>query len=346
MSRLQAEWFDGQRAEARPVQLWLHGERLHLQADDGAQRDYARRQVVWPERTRHGLRQLLLPDGGVLQLPDARAWDDWAAQVGLRQPLAARWAFNWPLVLGALLLLLLTLFAAWRWGIPWGARQAADWVPARLEQRLGEQVMRDLGGRGWIRDSQLPAADQRRVRDAVAGMVAAAYPDGAPVYRLNLRQGPKWLGPNAFALPGGDIVLTDSLVELLREGDQPATPALLGVVAHERGHVRERHGLRLVFEAGALSALAGWWIGDYSSVMAAAPALMLQAGYSRGHERAADAEALRVMRAAGLDPRAMVRFFQRLKEIMPERDGNSPTFGLATHPADAERMRFFEEGAR
>jgi Zn-dependent protease with chaperone function len=343
---IDAHWFDGRQAEARPVRLQFQQGQLRLQASDGTQRQYPRRQVVWPERTRHGQRQLLLPDGGVLQLYDAAAWDRWAAAAGLQQPLAARWALYWPLVLGALVLLLATVFAAWRWGIPWGARTAAGWVPASLEQRLGRELMDDLGERGWIQPSQLPERDQQRILAAAARMVAAAYPEGAPRHQLHLRQGPKWLGPNAFALPGGDIVVTDALVQLLRDGDEPVSGVLLGVIAHELGHVREQHGLRLVFEAGAVSVLMGWWIGDFSSLMAAAPALMMQAGYSRGHERAADAEALRVMRAAGIDPREMVRFFTRLKEELPKRDGDTPMFGLATHPTDSERVLFFGQGGR
>lgn len=338
-----ATWFDGRRAEAQPVQLWLDGDALLLEAADGARHRYARQRVVWPERTRHGQRQLLLPDGSVVQLVDASAWDQWAGEAGLSQPLAARWALNWPLVGAAAALLLVLGFSAWRWGIPWGARQAVDWVPASLEQSLGAQVMKDIERRGWAKPSELPAAEQQRIAEAAAAMVRAAYPSGAPEYRLHVRKAPKWLGPNAFALPGGDIVVTDALVQLLRDKGEAANAALLGVVAHELGHVRERHGLRIVFEAGATSVLLGWWIGDYSSLLAAAPALLVQADYSRGHERAADAEALRVMRAAGIDPRAMVRFFALLKKKMPERDGDAPAFGLSTHPADSERVRFFEQ---
>jgi len=51
-------------------------------------------------------------------------------------------------------------------------------------------------------------------------------------------------------------------------------------------------------------------------------------------------------RAAGIDPREMLRFFGALKKAMPERDGDSAAFGLASHPADSERIRLFETGTR
>jgi Zn-dependent protease with chaperone function len=345
--RLHAHWFDGHSARARPCELdWQQGELL-LRVPDAAPRRYAPSRVVWPERTRHGLRQLLLPDGGVVALPDARAWDDWAEAAGVAQPLAARWAMNWRAVVLALGLLVAAAGLAGRWGIPAGARTLSAYVPARVQAELGERVLRDLERRGWLKPSAQSGEAQQRIVAAVAAMALKAYDgDSLPAYRLNFRAAPKWMGPNAFALPGGDIVVTDALVDLLPEQDSGVHPALLGVLAHEIGHVQQRHGLRLVFEAGALSVLMGWWIGDYSAVLAGAPVLAMQAGYSRDHERAADAEALRLMQAAGIDPRAMSVFFDALQKAVPERDGENAAFGLSTHPVDSERRRFFEPPAR
>lgn len=51
------------------------------------------------------------------------------------------------------------------------------------------------------------------------------------------------------------------------------------------------------------------------------------------------------MRASGIDPRSMVRFFEALKKAMPERHGNATVFGLASHPADSERIRLFQGNA-
>lgn len=345
---LKARYFDGRSARALPCTLQWDTGTLVLSLDDGSgppQRHAAAR-VVWPERTRHGQRQLLLEDGGVVSLDDAATWDRWAAEAGVAQPLAARWALHWRGVLLALLLLAGGVGAAWRWGIPWGAAQVVQWVPQSTQERIGQQVRADLQQRGWLLPSELSAAARQRIEDEVAGMVARAFghsgQPAAPAYRLHIHQGPKWLGPNAFALPGGDIVITDALVKLLQSEGERVHPALLGVVAHELGHVRQRHGLRLLIEAGAVGAVLSWWIGDYSALLAGAPTLAVQAAYSRRHEFDADTDALRVMRAAGLDPREMHFFFLALKQALPERDGDDPFFGLATHPTDSERMRRFE----
>ncbi len=344
---LQAIWFDGVSARPQACELdWLESN-LVLTIKNEEPRRYAGAQLRWPEQTRHGRRQMNLPDGGVVSVDDARAWDAWAQALGVRQPLAVRWALSWRGVALALLLLMATLFTAWRWGIPWGAEQAAQWVPERIQTQLGELVLADMRKRGWLNPSQLKPEQQERIAAEVVRMVRKAYPEGTtPAFRLQFFQAPKWLGPNAFALPGGGVIVTDELVTLLNRDDTKVSPALLGVLAHELGHVRERHGLRLVFEVGAVSVLMAWWVGDFSALLAGAPALAAQAHYARGHERAADVEAMRVMQAADIDPRAMVEFFDAVKKAVPQRDGEATYFGLATHPIDSERIRFFKGETR
>lgn len=345
---LSATWFDGRSPQAQDVELqWTGSELLLHHRASGATRRYVGREVQWPERTRHGQRQVLLPDGSVLSLPDAAAWDEWSTQLGLSPSLAVRWALSWRASLAALGLLLVVMASAWTWGIPWGAQRVADWMPASWEARLGESVMTEMRDQGWLKDSQVPEAQRQRIDAAVHRLLASVPADwNLPPVRVQVLRAPDWLGPNAFALPGGQIVVTDALVALLDSGQGPVDEALLGVIAHEIGHVRGRHGLRMLTESAAAGALMAWWIGDYSTLLAGAPTALMHAQYSRDHEREADALGLELMHAAGLDPRAMVRFFAALKKAAPKRDGDDPWFGLSTHPADSERVRFFEEGAR
>ena len=78
------------------------------------------------------------------------------------------------------------------------------------------------------------------------------------------------VGANAFALPGGDIVVTDALVKLVGEGD-----GLTGVLAHEAGHVEYRHGLRQVIQSSAIGATAALLFGDVSTILSGVPAALL-----------------------------------------------------------------------
>ena len=155
------------------------------------------------------------------------------------------------------------------------------------------------------------------------------------------------MGPNAFALPGGTIVVTDELVELL-DGHEDA---VLGVMAHELGHVEARHGMRLFVQTSVLGVLAGWLLGDFSGVVAAAPVMLGQAAYSRDAEREADATSVRVLKASNISPLVMVTFFEKLAARPAAEPASEATprwmgLAIASHPDDIERIQFFRDAAQ
>ena len=70
------------------------------------------------------------------------------------------------------------------------------------------------------------------------------------------------LGPNALALPGGPIIITDDLVELLKDDD-----LILSVIAHELAHIKERHSLQQIVEIAGLSSIAWMIFGLDESIL-------------------------------------------------------------------------------
>ena len=333
--RLEVDWFDGQRARPRPVQIWLSEGHLHLQGEN-LRREFRRQAVRWAERTRHGPRQSELPDGSLLSCVDGTRWDAWARASGLQQPLAARLAQHWGAVLGLLLVIALSLFGTWRWGLPLAAREVASWVPPAVEQQLGAQLLAWLES-GVLQPSALPVAQQLAWQQRLQALLQAAGERDAAPWRLEFRAAPPSLGPNAFALPGGTIVVTDELVQLLHDSPD----ALLGVLAHELGHLRHRHGLRLLIQGTAAAAVGGLLLGDYSGLLAAAQALLAERSYARDFERQADSEARRLLLAAGRVPSAMLLFFDRMQQYRRQHPQARAPLALASHPDDAERRAFF-----
>lgn len=342
--------FDGRSARARPVVLRIEGDALLAEpastapepTPDGAPAGPWRwplRSVRWPERTRHGQRIIELADGARLQCAQVQAFDAWAAAHGRRDSAVVRLQQSWRGVALALLLTLVVLAGAWRWGVPAAAQALLVAVPPSVDAAVGERALQSVQD-AWFKPSTVPAARQAELRQAFAAALAQAHPGGVPLrWQLEFRAGAKALGPNAMALPGGTIIVTDALVELL--ADRP--DALLGVLAHEWGHVRHRHGMHGLMRATLVGALASLLVGDFSSLLAAAPVLLVQQSYSRDFEREADAESVRVLRAAGHSPAAMVEFFRRVRAA---GDRTSVPVALASHPDDDERVRTFEEAAR
>jgi Zn-dependent protease with chaperone function len=337
MARIAAQWFDGRSARAQPVEVWLDDAGLHF-GDQLA----PRAGLTWPERQRHGQRQILLPGGGVLVFTDGPAFDAWALASGRHEAAVVGWQQSWCLTLMALVLLLAVLAVGWRWGLPWAVDHVVALTPVQTERVLGSHVLESLD-QALLKPSQLKRAQQQRIEARFAAAIDAALDAGAmpaiQSYTLHFRDGGKALGPNAFALPGGDIVVTDALVELLAD-----TPdGISGVLAHELGHVQRRHALRHTLRASAVGVVAGFIVGDFSSLLAGAPALLASQAYSRDFEREADAYARTLLRGAGLDAAVMVVFFERVARRADATQGDAISIAISSHPADAERIRFFQE---
>lgn len=334
--RLAADWFDGRSARARPVEVWVEGAALRY-----GEHSAPLSGLTWPERQRHGQRQILLPGGGLLSFADAAAFDTWAQASGRGDSIVVRWQQSWRLALLSLGLLVAGLAAAYVWGLPWAVDRAVDALPASAERALGEHLLGGLDG-DWLKPSRLSAEKQQAWRQRWTAAIARARAE-VPVperFEIHFRDGGKALGPNAFALPGGDIVITDQLLELL--ADEP--DAVMTVLAHELGHVRHRHGLRLMLRAGAVSVVASVIVGDFSTLLAAAPAVLAGNAYSRDNEREADRYGRTLARAGGADTSRMAVFFKRLAEQHKGTVDNNPVaIAIATHPADEERVRFFSE---
>ena len=310
---LPARWFDGRSARARPAELRLlpapDGPGLHLRALDGAGETLrlAHRQVGWPERwsaTRPPSRVLLdLGAHGSLQIDDVPAWQAAVARAGHRPSLAERMQTRWPVLLGVLLLVAVGLGAFHRWGTPWLAAQLTRQVPLGWEQRLSGQALARLDER-LLKPSRLAPARQVELRagfDRLAGQIdprLRRYRGYAPPFELQFRAG---MPANAFALPGGTIVLTDDMVEqAARLPAGAGDTALLGVLAHEMGHVLHRHGTRMVVEQGVLQVGLGLALGDVSTLLSSGASLLTGLAYQRGHERESDCFAIALMRQAGL----------------------------------------------
>lgn len=339
-------YFDGLSAAARRADIHLDGGTLCI-SEAGVERRVAARDVIWPERVRHGGRVAHIPGGGSLQAEDVAAWDAWALRSGLVESPVVRLQQSWRWTLASAVVVCAMLAGLWLRGVPWVAGVIVAVVPTRVDASLGDAALRAIDEH-LMRPSKLPPAEQARLRLVFESAVRRLPATEVPPHRILFRH--SRIGPNAFALPGGTLVVTDELVALV-EGDEAI---LTGVLGHELGHVRHRHGMRTVVQSAAIGLVGSLVLGDFSTVLAAVPVLLAQASYSRDLEREADLEAVRVLRAAGLSPAVMARFFEKVAEWRRGRAGDparrqdaesSLGIAIASHPADAERIRFFRQAA-
>ncbi len=238
-----------------------------------------------------------------------------------------RWLIVFPIVL------LLGLVAGYVYGIPLLAGVVAARMPAVVTETLGTQTLAALD-REVFTPSAIPLDRQHAITAAFRRL---QVPGGSTVlYRLEFRKSDA-IGANAMALPSGIIVVTDGLVQLARDDFE-----LLGVLAHEAGHVEGQHGLRGILQNSFLGLIVASIVGDVSSIAAAAPAALLEANYSRELEREADAFAIAVLKANGIPLRHFANILRRLEAASGESGTPSALRYLSTHPATDDRIRQLE----
>ncbi|GAB4090172.1 M48 family metallopeptidase [Hydrogenophaga soli] len=351
--RVLAEYFDGQQARGHLVLLEWTDDALCLRLPSpphAVLRRIPHAQVQWSEPVRHGVPQAHVAGGGSLRALEAAPWHAWLAQ---HRPHPVSWVVraqqSWRGVAVALVLLLAVAAGLWRWGIPLATQAVVPLVPVALEQRLGDEALAWLD-RDLMRPSKLSGAHRRGIEQSFAALLKDRP---HPAYVLHFRS--SRIGPNAFALPGGAVVLTDEMVDMMGVDED----VVLGVLAHELGHLHHRHGTQQLVQGTLLAAITTLVLGDVSSWLVSVPVMLGQAGYSREAEREADAYAARTLAAGGISPAVMERLFDALaaRQQATAPKANTPSqqeamdvahtlgIAIASHPDDDERRRFFREAA-
>jgi Zn-dependent protease with chaperone function len=134
-------------------------------------------------------------------------------------------------------------------------------------------------------------------------------------------------------MPDGTIIVMDDLVTLIDDDRQT-----LAVFAHELGHAHGRHGLQLLLRSSAVGAFWTFYVGDISALIAAAPAVLMEARYSQEFEREADDYGAAVLLKNGMSPALLADALEKLTKSRP--GGSKPSSGyLSSHPSTQERLR-------
>lgn len=230
---------------------------------------------------------------------------------------------------------LVVSLALLKYGVPVAAKYAAMATPESLEKDLGKQTLDVLDHEklGYFETSKLTQEKKIRIQDALVAMCKKTQT--CPAYDLNFRSS-KTIGANAFALPGGYMVITDELVALADNDDE-----ITAVLAHELGHVKLRHALRQTLQ-GTISGLIIVAItGDISSIAAGLPTLMVNMSYTRELETEADKFALQSLNAACIQAKSFSTILSKLTQSHGE--GMTLPEIISSHPDTKSRLIPFEK---
>ncbi|ALA60395.1 M48 family metallopeptidase [Nitrospira moscoviensis] len=326
-----ASYYDGRSSARHPVTVTLSGSGLTIQREDGTPLSW-RYDDVRQTQGEHAGEPIRLECGAPLQ--EALVIDDASFAPALRSFVEHRYRhFRFPLSvrrriaqIGAAFMASIAAVAALvLWGIPALADLVTPWVPVSWEVSVGQAALGQM-----VPDNQRCTNERLRKRLDLL-MVRLVDPSKTP-YEFHLTVVDSQLF-NAYALPGGNIVIFRPLLQATKTPEE-----LAGVLAHEAQHVLLRHTTKSLLRDLSLAAMIGAAFGDVSGI----GALAVQAAgtlsvlhYSRDMEEQADREGMRLLQKAHFNPAGMIRFFETLKG----RHGHIDVPGyLSTHPQTEERI--------
>ncbi len=218
--------------------------------------------------------------------------------------------------------------------VPLSSEYLAQNMPAAWERRIGEDVktaiIADFARAAGRRPEDLLCEGQVG-SEALATLVGRIEPHARSDFPLDVVV-LDLDAVNAFAMPGGNIILFKGLLNFARSGDEVA-----GVVAHEAAHVEYHHPSRKIFESGSTNVLLSLLFGDFGGrdLALAVGNLLLSAGYSREMEWEADHAAVRMLGDAQIPSEPLAGFLDRVQRA--SGPSNEDFEWMMTHPSSRRR---------
>jgi Zn-dependent protease with chaperone function len=327
-----ARFYDGRSALSHAAEVTLEGEALHIRTDG--------HEVVWRLKD-------LVPDveADQVRVSNRRERDarlvlpvgEWGPLVGDRlagQAQVRRRREVW--LIGGLTTVAVGVILFVFVGVPILSGPAARATPVDMELRMGANF-----------DSQVGAVfptcsneEGQRVLNALGDRIAAGAETPFDI-RVRAVEAPM---VNAFALPGGAVLVTDDLIAEAGSPDE-----LAAVISHEVGHVEMRHVMQAVWRNLGIGMMLDLVVGGGTGAGQQAVILAGQASdltYSREAELAADARGQALLHDAGLSSLGMAPFFERIAKAEGAGRLSQAVEFMNSHPDSRRRSRVARDAAR
>ncbi|MBL7743078.1 MAG: M48 family metallopeptidase [Chitinophagaceae bacterium] len=213
--------------------------------------------------------------------------------------------------------------------VPWLSEQLASTVSVKTEQQFGEAVYTGM---------QLSAQEDTQASALVNEFFQQMHVRTSYDVRISVVRGDV---VNAFALPGGRIVVYSALLDQLN-----SYPELAALLSHEFTHVNNRHSTKSIFRRLGSKVFLGLLFGNTGSVTGV---LVSQADdfksltYSRKLEKEADLEGLDILKERQIDPAGFKDLFRQLKASSP---ASALPEMLESHPDIAKRIAYIREASQ
>lgn len=334
MKSVQASYYDGNSARKQSVALSITQGLLEIRGEE-LLRVLPLSEVNISAKLGNTPRLLHFEGGAHCEINNHADFEALLKDAGIKtQSLVSRLENTWHYAIAAAALCIAFIVAAFYWGLPWVADITAARIPPSVTLAIDKHFL-DIVDKGMMQLSTLSKERQSAITQRFDRLKGA---NETPPHQLIFRSSPIH-GANAFALPGGTIIATDELVALAAHDEE-----IIAVLAHELGHVSERHPQRQLLQSSVVGLVMTWYLGDISTLLAAAPTLLLETSYSRNFERRADRYAADMLKSNKISPSRLADILEKLeaahsdKDVAPKKQSTLMDL-FSTHPDTAERLQ-------
>ncbi|MFZ3072951.1 MAG: M48 family metallopeptidase [Thermodesulfobacteriota bacterium] len=327
----KAYYYDGKSAARIEAAISVAPESLLIRRPDGAAIEWKWKDVVQtqgfyenePMRLEKGVEAIVLENRLFLlhlkKIAPKAAASLSGPSKGQRS--TVKIAGLWLIAAGLVMLLYL-------YGIPGFATISARFIPVSWEEKLGDSIWV-----AWSKEMrECKGASAIKSAEEILALLDKNAPQHKYKFKVHVVDNNMI---NAFALPGGHIIIMSGLMEATKTPEEFA-----GVMAHEMQHVLKRHATRGILQSLSTSMLVTLISGDTGGI-AQAVQVMGHLRYSRNIEREADKGGLALLLKAGVDPKGMVDFFKTLEKEYGSTPDTLSYF--STHPLTEERINYLKE---
>lgn len=324
MQKVKVRYYDGVQNIAHDATISLAEKGIYLDYQR-TRKFYAKKDLFFIGRVGNILPAIELPDDARIEFLDEHI-PEWLPVFDKKlYDLSSYIERSWKYVAIASIFTVGIIFSMVKWGIPVAAKHVAYHLPEQVLYEIGNQTQKKV--MEMTTESQLSPQRQQQLIALYQKHIPSK-----PEVKIIFRKGGGQFGANAFAIPNNTMILTDELVELAQHDLE-----ILGVMAHEQGHLIERHSLQQVLRTLGIGVIYIAITGDMVDFFSGLPALLIHAQYSQQFEYHADRYAVEIFKQNKLDPIHLAHFLQRLEGEYAHQPSKLESL-MQTHPDTEKRI--------
>jgi predicted Zn-dependent protease len=264
-------------------------------------------------------------DKSILKDPFIKQHPDFASQIKVIKNTRRNILISFVSIIAMLVSVMASLFFLKDYFVESLARK----VPVEWEQKVGDKLFQAISTQYYFVEND---SLKQELLEVAGPLIKEIEKDGIKIEFYFVKDPTI----NAFALPGGKVIIQTGLIEHAGSWEE-----LLGVVGHELAHLTRRHHIRGMIDNLGLYTIISYLFGDISALSGTLVNMggdLASLSNSRSFETEADETGLEYLAEAGINPAGLISFFKTLKEESSTKADGYLSF-ISTHPSTDDRIK-------